>query len=326
MIVAGVDGGGSKTLAVIADETGRVLGSGRSGCANHQIAGVEQAVAHMDEALQEALQASGLSRKRLDFVQYGLAGADRPHDFAVLTPALAGRLAGVPFGIVCDVYEGLRLASPQQVGVVLVCGSNTNAAGRNRAGETATASGFGTLFGDRAGGYYLADQAFARTIRSWDGREPETLLTARIPRALGFGGMAEMVDHYLDHDLAAAPLELARVVHDAADDGDWLSLALLREMGEELGLSASTVMRKLGGFGEMEELPLVLTGSILQAGRHPVLLEALLSRARAGHPGLKPVIPTLAPVFGAVLMAMDRMDIATAACTLHHFESYAEGM
>ncbi|MCZ1269358.1 ATPase, partial [Paenibacillus tundrae] len=32
----GVDGGGSKTLAVVADETGRILGRGISGCGNHQ--------------------------------------------------------------------------------------------------------------------------------------------------------------------------------------------------------------------------------------------------------------------------------------------------
>lgn len=323
VFVAGIDGGGSKTAAVVADAQGQVLGVGRAGCGNHQINGVQEAVANMRRALHAALEQAGLEEHQLSFVQYGLAGADRPHDFAILRPEIEAQLSHAAYDIICDVFEGLRLVTADPAGVVLVCGSNTNAAGRSKDGNTAVVGGAGTLFGDRAGGYYLADQAFGRAIRAWEGREPHTTLIERIPAALGFDGMAEMIDHYLDIDLTSAPLPLVLIVHEAASAGDWLAIELLEDMGQELGTAAVAVLNQLGPMSH-QPVPIVLTGSILQHGRHPLLLQTLTARVQAAYPNAYPVIPVLPPMFGALLMAMDRAGIETSADTVSHFESYLE--
>lgn len=325
MFVAGVDGGGSKTMAIVADERGNVLGAGRAGCGNHQINGAQAAVANMRQALYAALEQAGLEERQLSFIQYGLAGADRPHDFDILRPEIEAQLPHSRYDIVCDVFEGLRIATADNNGVVLVCGSNTNAAGRSQDGRVAVVGGLGTLFGDRAGGYYLADQAFGRAIRSWEGREPYTALIERIPAALGFASMADMVDRYLEADLQGAPLEISFAVHAAASEGDWLAVELLEDMGRELGTAAVAVMARLGDMGN-QRIPIVLTGSILQSGQHPVLLEALASKVHRSYPDAYTVIPVLPPVFGAVLMAMDQLGIDTSSDTLQHFETYLEAI
>jgi len=325
VFVAGVDGGGSKTIAIVADAQGRVLGSGHAGCGNYQINGIEEASANIRQSLQAALTQAGLEERQLAFVQYGLAGADRPHDYAILEPALAAQLPHVGHAITGDVFEGLRIATPDNTGVVLVCGSNTNAAGRRKDGRIAVVGGAGTLFGDRAGGSYLADQAFGRAIRAWEGREPHTLLIDRIPAALGFPGMAEMLDRYLELDPPTAPLELARTVHAAASDGDALAVELLEDMGRELGLAATAVLHRLGEM-DGQRVPVVLTGSILQQGRHPLLLGALERQLHAAYPEAYTVIPVLPPVFGALLMAMDEAGIETSETMLVQFETYLEAI
>ncbi|MNP62367.1 hypothetical protein D3C76_1576400 [compost metagenome] len=90
-------------------------------------------------------------------------------------------------------------------------------------------------------------------------------------------------------------------------------------MGRELGISAAAVIRKLGGFEE-EAVPVILTGSILQSGRHPLLLDALLQEVKAEHPLCTLVIPELTPVFGAVMLAMDHLGIPVTDEMIAHFE------
>ncbi|WP_168120010.1 BadF/BadG/BcrA/BcrD ATPase family protein [Paenibacillus sp. HB172176] len=321
MYLAGVDGGGSKTFAVVSDSHGAILGSGAAGCGNHQMIGAEAAVANLKLALSLALEEAGIREGQLSFVQFGLAGADRRFDMDRLHPEIEKQMRLREWNVVCDTIEGLRTGSPDHLGVVLVCGSNSNAAGRNKAGQTVQVGGFDALFGDRAGGYYLAAQAFGRTIRSWEGREPHSLLVELVPAGLGFPGMQEMMDYYLDEEIETAPLQLSFIVHEAAESGDWLSRELLGEMGKELGMSAAAVIRKLGGFGE-ETVPIVLTGSILQSGRSQLLLDALEKEVSAAHPQYQLIIPELAPVFGAVMMAMDHLHIEVTDEIIENFEKF----
>lgn len=318
MYVAGIDGGGSKTKAVVADESGRVLGKGYAGCGNHQMIGAAAAVDNMRRALDQALSQAGIGRELLAFIQYGLAGADRKLDMERLYPEIAKQVPAAQWDVVCDTLAGLRCGSPDNTGIVLVCGSNTNAAGRDREGRTVQVGGYNELYGDKAGGYYLSAQAFGRAIRSWDGREPDSILTEMIPHALGYRDMEEMINRTLDDEITEAPLSISIVVHEASAAGDWLSTELLADMGRELGLAATAVYRKLDAFGG-DRVPIVLTGSILQSGRSPALLEALFDVAASSMPGCLLITPDLAPVFGSVMLAMDRLGIDVTESMIDKF-------
>ncbi|MFD1638229.1 N-acetylglucosamine kinase [Evansella tamaricis] len=251
MYIMGVDGGGTKTYAVITDERGNLIGEGMGGGANHQSVGMERALGEITRATGEALFKAGLTHEDIAFVQYGLSGADRQKDFDIILPALE-TLPFEKWDVVCDTMEGLRTGSKDYTGVVLVCGTGTNAAGRNRKGETVQTGGFGYLMGDYSGGAQLATEAFRRTIRSWELREKPTLLTERVPAFLGFGSVEELFHYYLDHDIHHVPASLAKVVHDAALEGDSVAIDLLRESGTELGLAAVSVMKRLRFDLEME--------------------------------------------------------------------------
>src|SRR5205814_10407034 len=64
-LVIGIDGGGSHTLALLADAaTGRVIARGTGGPANLQSVGVEAAVAELDAAIDKAFAAGNLPRRR----------------------------------------------------------------------------------------------------------------------------------------------------------------------------------------------------------------------------------------------------------------------
>ncbi|MCR8634342.1 N-acetylglucosamine kinase [Paenibacillus radicis (ex Xue et al. 2023)] len=316
----GIDGGGSKTYTVVTDGQGNRLGQGISGRSNHQNFGVEQAMANISESIAMALAEAQLVHDDIAFVQYGLAGADRQKDFDVLLPAL-GRLPFASWDLVCDTMTGLRAGSPTNTGVVLVCGNGTNAAGRNREGRTVQTGGLGPLYGDRTSGTDLARETFSSAVRSWELRERPSLLTDRVPRYFGFDTMEALVNDFLDRDVRQVPGELTIVLHQAADEGDELAIELLRGSGKELGIAANSVIQRLGGFGS-ETVPIVLVGSVVQEGRNPHLLQALKETIAEKHDAFELVVPQLSPVYGSVLLAMDRLQLPVTDIIMNKFIAY----
>jgi N-acetylglucosamine kinase-like BadF-type ATPase len=322
-LILGVDGGGSKTRAVVTDDSGVIRGEGQAGCGNHQTSGIDAALAEIRAAAGQAVHEAGAAPDEIAAVCYGLAGADRPADFAVLRPALAS-LPYRNWDVVCDTMTGLRTGSPDGIGVVLVCGSGTNAAGRNARGETIQTGGFGYLYGDAAGGSHMAEETFRAAVRSWELREIPSRLTQDVPAWYGFETMEQLVNDWLDRGIYHVSSDLTLVLHRAGEAGDELAVRLLRSAGRELGLAAASVILRLGGFAAFgsRPIPIVLTGSVLQKGRSPHLLGALEEtlRDRAGAP-FELVIPKIEPVFGAVLLAMDRLGFRAPQDALQRWAS-----
>lgn len=323
--IMGVDGGNSKTYTVITDLTGKKVGTGIAGCGNHQV-NLGLAIKNIGLSIEQALKHANLRSEDIEFVQYGLAGADRETDFRILREALET----FPFkkwDVVCDTLEGLRTGSLDNVGVVLVCGSGTNAAGRNLDGQMVQTGGFGYMYGDGigVGGHSLAVEAFRAAIRSWELRESPTLLTKLVPEAMGYPTVEAMFNGSLDQGLARVPASLSIVLHQAAEKGDAVSIKILENCGKELGIACLSIIRRLGLGSAVEEkpmIPVVLVGSVIQKGRSPYLLGTL--RQVIEEAGYRPhfVIPSMAPVYGALLIGMDQLGIQPTESLMTQFSEY----
>ncbi|MBM7691746.1 N-acetylglucosamine kinase-like BadF-type ATPase [Peribacillus deserti] len=316
----GVDGGGSKTYTVITDENGNKLGEGISGRGNHQALGIEPAFNNIKESIDKALSSAGLYYKDISFTQFGLAGADRKKDFSILRPAL-NTLPLESFDLVCDTFEGLRIGSENNVGVVLVCGSGTNAAGRNKEGKVVQTGGFGFFYGDAAGGKHMARETFRSAVRSWELREMPSLLTDTVPKFFGFQSMEQLVNDFLDRDIFDVPGELTITLHEAAAEGDPLAIQILSETGAELGAAANSVIKRLGGF-EGDTIPVILVGSVLQKAKNEHLLQAMQTAIERERHSVSLIIPDMEPVYGSILLAMDHLGIETSDDIYQKFRSY----
>lgn len=303
----GIDGGGTKTLCVIVNEKGKILSAGKSLGSNHQTVGIETARERIKTAAETALMNAGLHSSDIAFCQYGLAGADREIDFSTLRPSLA-TLPFFHWGLVCDTYEGLRVGTEDNVGVVLVCGTGTNAVGRNLLGETVQVGGIGGyLYGDAAGGSFLAREAFRAAVRSWDGRIEASILPEEISRYFNQPSFETVLNDFLDRDVTSVPNDLSIVLHQAAEKGDKVSIRILHQCGRELGLSARAVVRRLGKFPE--RIPVVTVGSIFQKGKSSHLDSSLTACMTEEFPGMFMYIPEIEPVFGSVMLGMDAVGI-----------------
>jgi N-acetylglucosamine kinase-like BadF-type ATPase len=309
----GVDGGNSKTLAVIVDQTGRVLGVGRAGCGNHQGPGLTVAMEQIRGAAQDALLAAGIEPAAVDVASYCLAGADLSEDFALLRPALAELGLARRIDLHNDSVAALRSGTDAPNAVVVVVGAGFNALGRNEAGGEIQLAGLGWLSGDWGGGDAIAQEAVRLSVRAWDGRGRPTALQEMVLEALGVPDVESLIRKlYLSFTFHRAGLEwsdvsrLAPLVFEAAHRGDLVARDLVQRLGKEVATTAATLLRRL----ELLHRPadVVLGGSVFRA--EGTLLHATI-RSELGRtaPLAQIVVPDVEPVIGAALCAMDMLEI-----------------
>ena len=86
--VLGVDGGATKTDAVVMAVDGRILGSGRGGSSNWESVGLADAVNAIVLAVDGALAEAGHTRREVAAAVFALAGVDWPADHVRLAGAL----------------------------------------------------------------------------------------------------------------------------------------------------------------------------------------------------------------------------------------------
>jgi N-acetylglucosamine kinase-like BadF-type ATPase len=296
----GVDGGGSKTYALIVNETGQIVGRGSGGNGNHQI-DYKQAQDNIRAAVLEAMNQAGLKHAELTFAFFGLAGADRAADFRILNPMIR-ELGFERFEVACDTIIGLRAGTTKPYGVSVICGTGTNCAGKNPHGEFFQCGGFDYMYGDFGGGGALNIEVFRSVIRAADGREKATLMTPLILKALNYATVDEMFNDYLDHS-KRVPLEVAKLLFEAAAQGDEVALAIVYKQAEELSKSAVAVIRRLKL--EQESFDVVLAGSILTRGDFGVINQMIAQAVSKVAPHAKVIKLTVEPVVGAIWLAIE---------------------
>ena len=301
-LYCGVDGGGTRTRALLVDAKGVFVGYGAAGASNPKAVGLEGAASSVCEALSWAFRE--VRQKTPAKMYIGLAGVRTEADRKAVTGAMQKPLAeaglegaAVRFGHDLDVAHAAALAG--NPGVALVVGTGSAALGRDASGRTHQAGGWGWYIDDPGSGYWLGYQAMRAAARSCDGRGPATLLEERVRNFLRIQTLHEMPNIiYNPHFSRERVAELAPIIFEAADANDACANAILRDGFNELALMVSTAARALG----MERPLVAAVGGITHRG------EDFDRRFRAALlpqlPSANIVHPRTVPVIGAVISAM----------------------
>jgi N-acetylglucosamine kinase-like BadF-type ATPase len=299
VLVAGVDVGGSKTLAAVAGAGGRIVGVGSAGGGNRQLVGADGFRKALDEAVGAALDEAGGTRADLAALHVGASGVDFPEDGDELRAALGDDYRDPV--VENDALLGLYAGTAAGWGGVVVGGSGTNAAAVAPDGTTLFVGGMGWHCGDSGGAAMLGVEAMRLAIRSWEEREPPTALTRSLVELTGADDMADVfrkVATFVGPD----PLSVAPLVAQAARDGDGPCSALLEEHGRDMGLAVGTALRRLG-IGELSQ-EVVGLGGMFPMCEGTRLVPALADEVRR-HAKLATVkVLGVEPVVGAVVAAL----------------------
>lgn len=307
----GIDGGQSHTEAVIADELGNILGRGRGGPSNHvdQPGGRER----LRRAIVDSVSGA-LARHRESGPWAGATPEMRAwpspesNVFAAAHCAMTGeaefkkeviesvlRVRHLVVGH--DAPAALAGATGGGSGIVVIAGTGSVAYGENQSGQILRVGGWGYLFGDEGGGFWIAKQALRRAMLAQDGLRGATRL-------------AELALEYFDcsdlHQIEVAVVcnritrdrlaSFAREVHQAAAEGETAACEVVAEAGTSLAALAAAVARRLN----IEAACVAPVGGVFRGKlvreAFQIELEKQLSSARI-------ITPRFDPATGALLLA-----------------------
>ncbi|MGC9396793.1 MAG: N-acetylglucosamine kinase [Anaerolineae bacterium] len=295
-ILIGIDGGGSKTMALIAGRDGSILGRGLSGPSNYLVIGAEAAYAALDAAVEAA---AGGRAVRPAALCLGLAGAARPDNQAVIQAWADARYPGVPVVITHDARLALAAGTPEGWGVAVLCGTGSMVYGEDPQGQVARADGWGYLLGDDGSAYAIGRAALRAVARAADGRGPQTALTEAILTHWSLRQPQDLIAHVYALGTQRADIAaLAVLVRGVALRGDAVAGAILQDAGRELAVAVEAVARRLALTGA---IPCALTGSVILKGQsvRAAFVAATVERGLT----LSPLTPVHEPAQGAVRLA-----------------------
>ena len=298
-LLLGVDGGATKTIALVVDGAGGVLGAGRSGSSDiHSESPPTRAIANIVSAVQQALDAAGADAGDLGACAFGLCGADWPEDMAFYAEQLRARLAlREPPIIVNDAFNPLRAGTDDGVGVAVVLGTGGAIAARGPGGAT----WFSGERIERSGALELGRVVFDSLVRAEYAEGPHPAYEPAALRVFEADSIEELV-HTITRSWGTGYRSVARLAPallQAADAGDPASLGVVREHAGRITAyvrAAGRRVRSHDGRGTV-----VLAGGLLR-GRSTSLIGAI----EDDLPGYDVSVTELEPVHGAVLMAADQ--------------------
>ena len=306
--VLGIDGGGTKTRALIADEAGNACGSGIGGPSNYDDVGTEKAKAGIAEAVQMACQQASLPEEPFSSVFLGMAGVVSEQDRAAIY-AIARELrlaADEDIDIDHDCRIALAGGLSGRPGIVLIAGTGSSCYGRNSSEESWISGGWGHLISDEGSSYWLGIQAMRSAAASADGRM-HSILKESVQDHFQLREMRELMHRMYVIGLSRAEVAaLAPLVIDAAHQGDEVALELLRQGASDLAQMVGTVADKLSfNRGSCE---LALVGGLLNAG--DIVLSPLRTAVRNRLPRCQILLAELPPASGAALLALQNLGIS----------------
>jgi N-acetylglucosamine kinase-like BadF-type ATPase len=306
----GVDGGGTRTRAVVAGEDLVPMGRGGAGPANAATRPLPLVVETILDAVGDAAVSAVVDVGRAERVGVGLAGVESAGLAKPLTAALEKHLGAGRVFVTTDARIALAGASPGDPdgpGVVLIAGTGAIAFGRGADGAEARAGGWGPLLGDEGSGYAIARQGLAAVVRELDGRGPQTEIKKLLFESeRGIHTLEELLAKvYRSEGGAGDVAAYFPLVLQAAKSGDGEARRILGEAGKELALAAITVIRKLGL--EKESFPVSTVGGVFAAGE--LLLGPLGKELHAVAPQAHLGPPAYPPEIGAIRLARARAGV-----------------
>jgi glucosamine kinase len=286
---AGIDGGGSKTCAIIVDSLGHERGHGFAGSSNYAAVGLEQTLSHIHTALEQAIQQVGCSLF-LEAAWFGLAGVDRPADHTHLFPHLRSFATAVRL---TNDAELILSSLKHTMGVAIIVGTGSIVLGRDTDGNTVRAGGWGHLIGDEGSGYAIGRTALQAAVRSADGRGPETCLLDMILQHWHLQEPSNIIGKVYPNADKASIAQLSQLVFSAARSNDLIARNIVEEAASEIALAAVAVSKKLS---LPSSIPLALAGSLLT---HEADFRTMVLNAIRQHLAIAPVVVVDQPALSA---------------------------
>lgn len=309
-IFIGVDGGGTKTEAVVINNRGKVLSRYSGSSTNPYVVTFDGAMLELMSVLDKVIQplASSIPEATIKGICLGMSGVNTTEEKDNVISSLRAyqeqRGLSFPISMTNEAIISLMASLGREYGILVISGTGSNTYGITKKGEQYRVGGWGHILGDEGSGYQIGLLSLKTVIKSLEGMLPPTSMTKRITDAYDFEHISELKAYVYKSSIGRSDIAaFARYCVEAAKDGDVVAHNILRDQAREL---AETTIALIGRHPELRETEVVCTGSIFKhsAVFQDCFREFLLSR----FPDLSFPLgrKDLNPADGAALLARKR--------------------
>jgi N-acetylglucosamine kinase-like BadF-type ATPase len=290
----GIDAGGTKTDCAVSNGA-ELLGQASAGSCKLARLGPEKARKNLHSVMRQACQAAQVPPAEIQHVCIGMAGSSIPEaaqwaqeTIREVTPNAAIYVAG-------DHVVAHRAAFGTSPGVLVISGTGSIAFGRNQAGQTARAGGWGPNVSDEGSAYWVGREAVAAALRAFDSGRNNGLLPV-IARAWSVAP-----EEVISSANAAEPrfAELAGAIVEAAEKGEPAACDVTHRAGKALAALGGVVIDRL--WPKSGIVPVALAGGVLRGS--PLVRRSFKEAMGVHHPEAAVSFADVRPVLGALEIA-----------------------
>ncbi len=301
--VIGVDGGGTKTSAILVALDGTVIAEASGGPTNLQTVGIAKAAQTILELILECCQTAQVESPALQSVVLGLAGAGRPQARADLSDKLIALSTKKKFPIKhitveTDARIALEAAFAGGPGIALIAGTGSIALYHTEDGKYMRSGGWGSILGDEGSGFAIGRDGLMAALRQFDGRGEKTLLMKKALDHYGITAVDDLIPKiYQEHADVAS---FAPLVFEAAVERDRIAHLILVKNAADLAdhVRVLTMLSR-----PKHKLSVSLMGGLLASEN--IYAKMVKEKIVASLPQVLVLKPKFPAAFGAAILGLN---------------------
>ncbi|HBN83842.1 MAG TPA: hypothetical protein DDZ89_08355 [Clostridiales bacterium] len=310
-----VDGGGSKLISILFDDSLNFVSTGRGGSINGNFASMDEIKKSMLDSITACLP----------------EGFHEPIQCCFITMPGPAELYVQILQSICPVMEMKRLSEgsicllsgiQKKSGHVALSGTGSGAFIITDIENVSHLGGWGSLIGDEGSGFDIGCKGLQAAIHSYDTRGPKTALEEMIRsyfRAEDFLSVRNIL--YRTPTYRSVIAKLCLLVLNAADLGDPIAIKIMENAGRDLAKHILAIISRDGLSADKADI--VTAGSVWK--RNPYMFNVFKQDVLAVHPTAIIHKPLFEPVMGSVVyMAYQLCNEVDQPCVDHLKEQFGQ--
>lgn len=290
----GIDGGGTKTTAVIGDESGHLLAVAKGSSGNLTAISTEQLYTLINELIDQLLIKTGAAFTDVEMVFAAMAGADRQAEQQKIYEAFKQSPVLEKLKIQSDIHAALAAGTWGREGTLIISGTGAIIFGYEQQ-KTFRVGGWGYLLGDEGSGYHLGKLAIRSVLKANDDKVPLKPFQEKILTHFNVLSPEQLITKiYGSPNPVTAISSVSRILLDAFEEE--LSKSIVSAVQEALLELIESAYSRID-----RTKPVVLHGGLFS---NNTFYEAFTLRFSSRFPDLIALKPTISGTVGAYLLAL----------------------
>ena len=313
-VIIGVDGGGTKTVAVAAGMDGSILAVQRGAGINYNNIGMDKARSTLRQVIDGLLEKCGRDYAE---ICVGMPALDMAADEATTLAFAGDAFDPARLDLQSDAYTALQGFTLGKPGMIVICGTGSILLLMDGKGAQHVHGGWGHLLGDPGSSHTLALSGLRAAIDAWEHVGPKTALTQAAQAHFSLAHPRQLIDRVYAPD--CAPDTIARFAKEVlllAAEGDEQALRIVEMNMAHIAGQAAALINE-----HPEAFRVGLYGGVFA---HNPLARDLFRNSLVQHiPGAIVGFPEYPPELGALIHSFQKRGLITDQLLSQMKSSYA---